>query len=318
MKNAKDLVLKTENIKQKVEKDIKPFLDLIIKQPFVEGVVLLGGLGKRDFLDTHSDVDIAIFYESSTGSNHFLPFEFHATINGTKYEFNIYQVFYDKDILTEWDEGRKEAYSRAIVICDKKKRIKKLIRIKTLFNKKVGYFRLMYILQQFVWRGRIHSLRTFYRGYPEGSQDLLNACVELLIEGIYILNERPRPHRKWEIAMLTTMDLLPDNFFDILRESMLVLDYTEDDIKRRICSLEKIYGWVEKKAREKYPKFPEKPYEFYFKKFYQPKNECYIQKIARKMSINLDDDKRQELEGQLCLNLVSNKLQVDRFKSMNK
>lgn len=318
MKNKKDLVLKTENIKQKIENDIKPFLDLIIKQSYVEGVVLLGGLGKRNFLDKYSDADIAIFYESNTKSNHFLPFEFHATINETKYEFNIHQVFYDKDILTEWDEGKKEAYGRAVVICDKKKRIKKLIKIKTLFDKKVAYFRIMYILQQFVWRGRIHSLRTFYRGYPEGGQDLLNECIELLIEGIYLLNEKPRTHRKWRIAMLTTMDLLPENFFDILRESMLILNHTEGDIKRRINSLEKIYSWIEKKTLEKYPKFPEKPYEYFFKKFYQLKNECYTQEIARKMSINLNDEDRQEFEGQLCLNLVSNKLQLKRFINKNK
>ncbi len=318
MKGTKKLVLKTENIIQKVEKDIKPFLDLLIKQSFVEGVVLLGGLGKRNYLDKHSDIDIAIFYEANTKSNHFLPFEFHATINNTKYEFNIHPVFYTKDVNSEWDEGKKEAYSRAKVFSDKKKRIKKLIKAKTVFDNKAAYFRIMYILQQYVWRGRIHSLRTMYRGYPEGGHDLLNECVELLTEAIYLLNEKPRPHRKWRIAMLTTMDMLPENFFDNLRESMLVKSYNEEDIRRRIGSLESIYSWVEKKTREKYPNFPDKPYEYYFKKFYQLRNECYVQKIAKEMCADQSEENIQEIEGQLCLNLVSNKLQLHRLENIIK
>jgi len=314
MKKRKALIFKTKNIKPKVEKDIKPFIDLIIKQSFVEGVIFLGGLGKRSFLDSYSDVDIVIFYQSSTSSNHFLPFEFHATINKTKYEFNIHQVFYDEEILSEWDERKKEAYSNAIVVCDKKRRIEKLIKTKTVFDKKAAYFRIMYIMQQYIWRGQIHSLRTFYRGYPEGSHDLLNECVQLLIEAIYLLNEKSRSHRKWNIATLTTMNMLPNNFFKNLREVMKILDFSEKDVRRRINALEKIYHWVEKTTREKYPKFPKKPYEYYFKKFYQLKNECYVQKMARKLSVSMNDNERQELEGQLCLNLVSKSSQLRKMK----
>lgn len=318
MKNYKDLILKTENIKPKIDEDIKSFVDLLIKQPYVEGIVFLGGLGKRNFLDSHSDVDIAIFYDLQTRSNHYLPFEFHATINGKKYEFNIRQLFFDKEISSEWDEAKKEAYSKALVIYDKKNRIKKLIRNKILFNKKAAYYRIIFILQQYVWRGQIHSLRTLYRGYPEGSHDLLNECLELLVEGIYLLNERHRPHRKWRVAVLTTMDKLPDNFIELLRNAMQIKDFSEKDIRRRISTLDKIYRWVEAMARQKYPNFPENPYEYYFKKFYQLRPDCFAQKMSRILCRNGNDECRQELEGNLCLNLISNKRQLDKINNIIK
>jgi hypothetical protein len=108
--------------------------------------------------------------------------------------------------------------------------------------------------------------------------------------------------------------MLPNNFFKNLREVMKILDFSEKDVRRRINALEKIYHWVEKTTREKYPKFPKKPYEYYFKKFYQLKNECYVQKMARKLSVSMNDNERQELEGQLCLILVSKSSQLRKMK----
>ena len=49
MKKRKALIFKTKNIKPKVEKDIKPFIDLIIKQSFVEGGYIFRRIREKKF-----------------------------------------------------------------------------------------------------------------------------------------------------------------------------------------------------------------------------------------------------------------------------
>jgi signal recognition particle subunit SEC65 len=313
MNKYKKWILKTTNIIPKVKTDIKDFIDLISKKNYIEGVVLLGGLGKRNFLDKYSDLDIAIFYRPRTTTNHFLPFEFHAIINGNRYEFNIHQLFYEKEVEKDWSEEKKEAYSRARILVDKGKRIKKLINLKTVYDKRSAFSRLIWIMQQYVWRGQIHSLRIFYRGYPEGGHNLLNECVELLIEAVYILNSRHRPHQKWRIAMLTTMKLLPENFLENIRKAMLVLNFSIEDIEKRIKILNNIYTETLKLIKQKYPNFPKKPYEYYYRNFMQPKKNCFIQKTIEKLNSKMNLKDIQELEGKLCLNLVSSRKNVAKY-----
>lgn len=273
----------------------------------------MGGLGKRNFLDSHSDLDIAIFYRPKTSSNHFLPFQFHATINETKYEFNIHQLFFENEINLDWNEGKKEAYGRAIILVDKDKRIADLIATKIVYDGKSTYNRLIWIMGQYVWRGQIHSLRTLDRGFPNGAHDLLNECVELLIEAIYIINRRYRPHKKWRIAMLTTMNLLPDNFFENLREAMLILDFSHADINRRIKILDVIYQGIGELIRKTFPNFPAKPYEYYCRNFFQLKKDVFIQKTMDNLNKKITTEQRQELEGKMCLNLVSSHAKAAKY-----
>ena len=308
-----ELMLETTNIIAIAEKDIEDFINLISQKKYVEGVVLLGGLGKRRFLDKYSDLDIAIFYRAETTSNYFLPFEFHATLNKHRYEFNIHQLFYKTELKKDWNEEKKEAYARSKILVDKKKRIKKLIKIKTAYDKKSAYNRLIWIMEQYVWRGQIHSLRTLYRGYPDGAHDLLNECLELLIEAVYILNFKYRPHKKWRIAILNTVEILPNNFFRDIKQAMLISDFSIKDIKRRIKILNKIYAKIVKLVKQKYPNFPEQPYEYYYRNFIQLKKDCFIQKTLDQLRPKTNTKELRKLEEKLCLNLISNRRDIAKY-----
>ena len=304
MKQYKELVLKTKNLKTKIEKDIEPFLTKLSHAQYVEGIALLGGLGLRNYLDKYSDLDMAIFYKTNTPAKYFLPFEFHITINNYEYEFNIHQLFFDDEISKTWDESKKEAYQRTKIVIDKKNRITKLIKAKTKYDNKTAYNRLIWIIQQYIWRGHVHSIRTYMRGYPEGSHDLLNECADLLIESIYILNKRFRPHKKWRLAMLPTMEILPKNIIINLKEALLVKNYSIKDIKRRIIYLDKIYRAVYNIVKIQYPQFPDNPYEYYYKNFVQLNKNTYIQKLVSKYGNKLSDKKKEQLKGELCFNLI--------------
>ena len=297
MKIQKELKLNTQNIKPRVEREIQPFLHRLKKKNYVEGIVLLGGLARRNFLDEYSDVDIALFYKTNTPKKYFLPFEFHINLNGKRYEFNIHQLIYEDGTTKEWDEGTKEAYLQCKVYFERDKKISKLIRLKTKFDSEGAYKRLIWIMEQYVWRGEIHSIRTCRRGYPEGSHDLLNECIDLLIEAIYILNKRFRPHKKWRIAMLTTMDVLPNNFFQDLRDAMYIKGFALKDVNKRIEALNKVYFEILKIVFQLYPDFPKDPYIYYYKNFFQPNRDTFSQKIKAKYSGLLSKDELEQLEG---------------------
>lgn len=313
MRNSKKVILRTKSIKNKVEKETRPFIKRLAEKEYVEGIVLLGGLGKRNFIDRYSDIDIAIFYKSDTPSKFYLPFEFRLKLNGIRYEFNIRQLFYDEQKSNEWDEGTKEAYSTAKVVVDKKKRIEKLIKRKTVFDEKVGYNRLLWVIQQYIWRGTIHSLRMYHRGYPEGSHELLNECVELLIEAIYIINKRYRGHTKWRVAMLTTMDILPTKFFDNLREAMKVNNFSLSSINRRIKYLNEIYIEILETAKKLYPEIPKDTYRYYYRNFYQLIKKTFSQAVVERYKNSLSEEENEQLEGLLCFNLVSSSSEVSKY-----
>ncbi len=52
---------KTVNIKTRIEYLVYDFVERLKGKKEVEGIVLLGGLGVRNFLDKHSDVDNSSF-----------------------------------------------------------------------------------------------------------------------------------------------------------------------------------------------------------------------------------------------------------------
>src|SRR3989344_2804334 len=137
--------MKTKNILKEVEKEINPFLKKLKEQNYVIGIVLLGGLGKRKFIDEFSDIDLTIF-----------------TFNKSILEFNVHQQVLEKEEQRDsWNESKMEAYSRGKIIYDPTGRIKKLIKNKTKFNKKNAFNRLVWIIQQYRWRAQIHSIRSF-------------------------------------------------------------------------------------------------------------------------------------------------------------
>lgn len=300
--------MKTRNILKEIEKDLSPFLKKLKKQDYVVGIVLLGGLGKRKFLDEFSDIDLTVFTLDKDVLNFPLPFEFHHKLNGRVLEFNIHQqILEEEEQKDSWNESKIEAYSRGKIIYDPTRRIKKLIKNKTKFNKKNAFNRLVWIIQQYRWRGQIHSIRSYKRGYPESAHDLLNQCSEILLEAIYLLNKRYLPHKKWALVYLGEMKSPWNRLKSDFKRAMLIKNYNLSDIKRRIRILNKIYKVILTETLKQYKDFPNDPYSYYYKKFVQINKETKIDKILNKFSKNIKKDNFNRLKGFLCFNLIDTK-----------
>ena len=108
---------KTVNIKPHIEDLAYDFVERLKGKKEVEGVVLLGGLGVRNFLDKHSDVDIAVFVDYKECELKILPtwlprFDFHVKLpkpvdDIEDIEFNVHQQILSAEREHEWDEGKK-------------------------------------------------------------------------------------------------------------------------------------------------------------------------------------------------------------------
>ena len=199
---------------------------------------------------------------------------------------------------------KKEAYSRAIIYFDLIGQVKNLIKKKTKYNKKESYKRLIWIIQQYKWRGRIHPIRACKRGFPEAGQDLLNEYVDLLVEGLYIINERYLPHKKWRLVyineMSNTRKIIP-----LIKKVMVVKKNGIKDVKRRIKILNKIFLEVYFLVLKKYPNFPKNPYEFYYRNFIQFNPMTSIDLFLK--HIRPPKENFEKIKGVLCYNLIDTK-----------
>jgi hypothetical protein len=312
--------MKTKDIKPLIEKEIQPFLERLMGRKEVLGVVLLGGLGKRNFLDEYSDIDISIFIKSKDKLKFSLPFEFHYATKAGNLEFNIHQqIIEEEERKDRWDNGKIEAYIRGNILYDPTKRVANLIKSKTVFNESEALKRLIWIIQQYVWRGQIHSLRAVKRGYPEAGNDLLNQCAELFLEAIYLLNRTYLPHKKWALVYLDNLPREYSNLKNLFKKAMIVKSHTGKEINRRIRVLNKAYEFIKKKTYEEYPHFPLNPYEYYYRNFVQITPETVIDRLfldlKKKVPLSLKEE--NELYGELCINLITNQRLLNTLSNSN-
>ena len=308
--------MKTLNLKQDIERLIEPFLDNLCSKPYVKGVVLLGGLGVRGFMDDFSDVDIAVFTLRQDAIRFPLPFEFHYRAGGRFLEFNIHQlIIEDEEAAAKWEHSKIEAYSRSRIYYDVNGRIRRLVEAKAVFDKSEAYQRLIWIVQQYRWRGQIHALRAYQRGYPEAAHDLLNICVEMLLEAVYLLRDSYLPHRKWGLVYIKDMGA-PFCDLDVLfRNALLIKGFQLGEIQRRLQVLDELFSVVMTEVRRRYPEFPDDPYVYYYRMFMQLNRRTLIDEILDKYQTELTKEEVKELHGILCFHLVETSTELKQLMS---
>ena len=302
----------TENINSQLKQLITPFIKRLSTREEVLGIALLGGLGKRGFSDKYSDIDFSILLDDSKADRFPLPFEFHYAKDGYMAEFNINTLLYEQEMSRSWEHGKIEAYDNARIIFDPFDKFKELLSAKIVFDEEEAFERLIWIVQQYQWRAQIHTLRTFHRGYPEGSQYILNICLDMLIEAIFILNNQYMPHCKWVYARLKDMNSF--GLYDSFIRCLFVQGVTYDNIICRLSIMNEIFDTIKKEARIKYPGFPANPYEYFLKKYKNLHAENPIEKecLLSPLFCELTDEEKQAVLGELCFQISESSKDIDR------
>lgn len=294
--------MRTRNIKIDLEPIVMDFVKRISLRPEVLGIVLLGGMGKRNFMDKYSDVDISVFVSSKSNILP-LPFEFHHKEGEHILEFNIRQLILADEINDEWSTGKKEAYLNGLVVCDKTNSIEDLIKAKCTFDNATTYDRLIWLFNQYRWRGQIHSVRTYHRGDIASAHYLLNNSLQILVEILFLLNKRYLPHPKW---IFLRIKQLPHKYgvYKWLKLSLKVPTLTYESLQGRITLMNKVYFRLLKEAQKikNFPKNPEEINRYYWKHNLQPQIDMPYEILHKGMTKKGKDD----LEfGSLCYKIES-------------
>src|SRR5262249_20900008 len=79
------------------------------------------------------------------------------------------------------------------------------------------------------------------RGLIAPAHDLLNEAVDLLVEALFLLNDRYRPHRKWRLMISQELHWKPVEFFTRIDDAMLVRAFDEGDVERRARAVREIW-----------------------------------------------------------------------------
>ena len=270
---------------------------------------MLGGLGKRNFIDEYSDLDIGLFL-SKIPERHFLPpFSFYIKIQNFKFEFNISQHIISSQLKENWNSDQKQAYSNGLIAFDRNGEIQKLLDKKLLRDRNQDLNRLVTLINQFFWRAEHHCFNTFKRGLASSSHLLLNDGLNLLIEAIFILNMREKPHTKWVIEELDQLDFLPNKAIEKFDLATLIKDFTYEDIQRRFQILTEIKKDILNKINEEYKEFPNNTYMYWTKNLSgrQLENNCFAENLLSEVSSVLDDEEKDDLYNFICYHLISDK-----------
>jgi len=113
----------------------------------VVGVVALGGVARRTF-DQYSDIDLAVFVSSAKTSK----------IKAGEYTYggfplDVLLFRYPQAFEREWDDIQREAFSNALVLADKSRRLARLIKKKTKLTRGEVRQRIASRIMHLAWLG---------------------------------------------------------------------------------------------------------------------------------------------------------------------
>lgn len=190
------------------------------KDERIEGVMNLGGIA-RGFADIDSDIDIAVF--SNKQLENFTLGE--TIVDGVDIElFNI--ALSDKT--ENWSPIQKEAYDEGIIAYDKSGKVNAFLKKTLEFT--ADDFNHLFAEQAFAlaWHGWIYTpyrnkcIKGYNwilpndlwikRGEPKNAYFLLNKCVNIFIDLLFIINKKWIPDFKWVLIKSKKLAFLPEDY----------------------------------------------------------------------------------------------------------
>ncbi len=237
-------------------------------------------------------------------------------------EFNVHQQILSLEQEHEWDEGKKEAYSRGNVVYDRKGFLTKFLEEKLAYNEEECQRKLIEIVGQFSWYGEINPRRQIERGFIHNAHDLLNQTEEMIVEALFLFNRRYRPHKKWRLETSFRLPWTPINYEIHMKEAILVKDYTPEDIERRILALKAIIIPLQEQLIAN-GDIPENSYEYACRHFWgrqildEPFSQRIIKTLLTSYNISLDSNKLRWFEAYLNFKLIASQEELEALLEYN-
>jgi predicted nucleotidyltransferase len=240
--------LRGENRIEKFRQVADGFVSQVVSSRDVAGVVYVGGLA-RGFADRFSDVDITVFLDKK---NERLGRQIRRMSQDMGRRFGI-----DMDLEvhcleafknSKWDEACKWDYSNAKIVFDPKKEITNMLSEKLRVPKDFWTRRIVVCSTYLRWYccppnkgiGTI-SEAWIERGDLTSAHYCLNYSIDLLLKILFALNRKFVPAPKWRLFCSYTLEWLPSNYDQVIKEAMVVRSLAAGDIDRRLKGLSDIW-----------------------------------------------------------------------------
>jgi predicted nucleotidyltransferase len=223
----------------------------------VTGIVFTGGL-VRGFADEFSDVDITVFLSERDE-------RLRRQIRGIGLDeerhsgIDIDLEVYSLEDFKRWKLG--EAYtwelSRVEIVFDPKGETKKVLGEKLKAPKGFWMKSIVVCGEYLKWyscpkKEEVGTIAQAWieRGDLPAAHYCLNYAVDLLIRLIFALNKQFLPAPKWRLFYSYSLKWLPTDYKELVKEAMIVNNFSVEDINRRLKAIRKICGGVFRKIED--------------------------------------------------------------------
>lgn len=312
--------IKTKNQKEKMREIIMPFLERLKTKDDVMAVMLLGGLSNnnsKNHTDEFSDIDVSVVYED-IGDHYYSPnYEFYLFDGERKIEVNVHEMLFSVECNSNWDVGKKEAYSKVEYIYEKNNLVRKLIEEKVKITDEYRKNRLALILGQYKWYVEINPIRTIKRGLYVNGIDLLNKGIDLFIEALYLYNYQYVPHSKWKLDMVLDLKYVPKNYVENIKQALITESIDKEGILKKRSKVIELFSELITIITNEYGMNVDELYEYACKKSYTDRQllECtYSDKLIKKYEKILTEDEKVILVSMINYYLIGTDTELLELK----
>ncbi|MCB0367846.1 MAG: nucleotidyltransferase domain-containing protein [Bdellovibrionales bacterium] len=237
------------NLKDSFDLAVNSYVNELIQNRAVEGIVLTGSAGRDDY-DELSDIDNVVIVNKLFSNESIFDIKEGKFLRGN-FLFDT-RIVTSKSFAGPWSDDMFFAYLKsAKIVADQHKTIKKTIDIKTEDWLKISNHKLflslvnLSVIFEFDDNWKNLKTTTHYQKYLErkdfiSANRLLNIAFENVIDIIYFMNQSPIPDSKNKLKLLKNLTLLPNSCEVILSDSMIVPALTSRTLQMRYSYLSKL------------------------------------------------------------------------------
>lgn len=249
--------LKGKNQIKKFKKVAEKLASKIASYEGVTGIVLIGGL-VRGFTDNFSDLDIIAFLSKKDARLRRKIYNLgldEARRSGIDIDLEIH--FLEDFKRWKWNETDRWDFSKAKIVFDWEGEIKKVFREKLRVPMYFWIKRVVVYAEYLKWyccppRENIGTIAEAWidRGDLVSAHYCLTYSVDLMLKIIFALNKEFLPVQKWRIPYSQTLKWLPTDYVKLLREAIIIKEFSTRDFKRRLKALRKMWRDIVPKIKE--------------------------------------------------------------------